>query len=89
MLLWLPLGATRQLQPCVMFNWLGSMPDTQDLLGLEGLHWHDYGKQARPGRKVGHATLAAASEIELQAACHALASQLGGLWPDLHQQLWN
>jgi 5-(carboxyamino)imidazole ribonucleotide synthase len=27
-------------------------------------HWHDYGKQARPGRKVGHATLCAPDACE-------------------------
>ena len=27
------------------------------LLREPGLHWHDYGKSARPGRKLGHLTL--------------------------------
>ena len=29
------------------------------LLGLPGVHYHDYGKSPRPGRKLGHCTLVA------------------------------
>jgi 5-(carboxyamino)imidazole ribonucleotide synthase len=28
------------------------------------VHWHDYGKQPRPGRKIGHCTVVAASAVE-------------------------
>lgn len=55
----LPLGATDLRAPALMFNWIGAMPSTEDLLKVPDLHWHDYGKQPRPGRKVGHATLLA------------------------------
>lgn len=55
----LPLGSTKLRAPALMFNWIGAMPDAGALLKVPDLHWHDYGKQPRPGRKVGHATLLA------------------------------
>jgi 5-(carboxyamino)imidazole ribonucleotide synthase len=85
----MPLGSTIQQQPSLMFNWLGNLPDRQALLAHSGLHWHDYGKQPRAGRKLGHATLTAASEWELQQAATLLAGQLGGHWPQLLQQLFS
>jgi 5-(carboxyamino)imidazole ribonucleotide synthase len=55
----LPLGSTALRAPALMFNWIGAMPSAEKMLTVPDLHWHDYGKQARPGRKVGHATLLA------------------------------
>ena len=48
-----------------MLNWIGEMPDASAVLADPGGHWHDYGKEARTGRKVGHATLRADTEAEL------------------------
>ncbi len=56
-MLGLPLGSTRMLGHACMLNWLGAMPDATPVLGQASGHWHDYGKQPRDGRKVGHATL--------------------------------
>ncbi|HDS1534146.1 TPA: 5-(carboxyamino)imidazole ribonucleotide synthase [Stenotrophomonas maltophilia] len=53
----LPLGSTRMLGHACMLNWLGEMPDPLPVLAQASGHWHDYGKEAREGRKVGHATL--------------------------------
>lgn len=53
----LPLGSTRMLGHACMLNWLGAMPDPAPVLAQASGHWHDYGKQSRDGRKVGHATL--------------------------------
>lgn len=53
----LPLGDTRMLGHACMLNWLGQMPDAKAVLAEPAGHWHDYGKQAREGRKVGHANL--------------------------------
>ncbi|MEF9978936.1 MAG: 5-(carboxyamino)imidazole ribonucleotide synthase [Thermomonas sp.] len=53
----LPLGDTRMLGTACMLNWIGTMPDAAAVLGEASGHWHDYGKQPRAGRKVGHATL--------------------------------
>ncbi|MEA9586431.1 5-(carboxyamino)imidazole ribonucleotide synthase [Xanthomonas sp. WHRI 10064A] len=55
----LPLGSTAMRGHACMLNWLGAMPDAVAFLAVPGGHWHDYGKQSRDGRKVGHATLRA------------------------------
>jgi 5-(carboxyamino)imidazole ribonucleotide synthase len=52
----LPLGSTRALGHAVMVNCIGRMPPAARALALEGVHLHDYGKSARPGRKLGHLT---------------------------------
>ena len=53
----MPLGSTRALGHTAMINFLGTMPARNALLAIDGLTFHDYGKQARPGRKVGHCTI--------------------------------
>jgi 5-(carboxyamino)imidazole ribonucleotide synthase len=53
----LPLGSTRPLGHTAMINFLGEMPDRERLLAIEGLAFHDYGKEPRPGRKLGHCTI--------------------------------
>lgn len=65
----MPLGSTAS-QPTVMLNCIGWMPPESETAALTAIHRHDYGKAARPGRKVGHLTLAA-SETELIAAWQA------------------
>jgi len=56
-ILGLPLGSTAIRGVAAMRNLIGRVPPRERLLGLEGLHLHDYGKEPRPGRKVGHCTL--------------------------------
>lgn len=55
----LPLGSTKALGEAAMVNFIGQIPPHKELLGIPGLHLHDYHKAAKPGRKVGHATLVA------------------------------
>ncbi len=80
----LPLVKPRLHSPTVMLNLLGDLwfdaqgaertPDWAAVLALPGAHLHLYGKaSARPGRKMGHltvtaATPAAARDMALQAA---------------------
>jgi 5-(carboxyamino)imidazole ribonucleotide synthase len=73
----LPLGNTRMLGHACMLNWIGAMPDAAPVLGEAGGHWHDYGKEPRAGRKVGHATLRAASPDELADALRRVGESLG------------
>jgi 5-(carboxyamino)imidazole ribonucleotide synthase len=73
----LPLGDTRMLGHACMLNWIGAMPDANAVLGEAGGHWHDYGKQPREGRKVGHATLRADSPRELAQALQRVGAGLG------------
>jgi 5-(carboxyamino)imidazole ribonucleotide synthase len=53
----LPLGSTRARGHSAMINLVGEMPTRDPLLAEPALHWHDYGKTARPGRKLGHLTI--------------------------------
>lgn len=77
----LPLGETERLAPCAMLNVVGAFPERDAVLTIPGTRWHDYGKAPRPGRKIGHITVLAASEEQLServAAIEALlANDLG------------
>jgi 5-(carboxyamino)imidazole ribonucleotide synthase len=53
----LPLGSTRALGHAAMVNFIGRMPDRHRLLQIEGLAFHDYGKEPRAARKLGHCTI--------------------------------
>jgi 5-(carboxyamino)imidazole ribonucleotide synthase len=53
----LPLGATGARGHACMINLIGQMPSRTALLAEPGLHLHDYGKEPRPGRKLGHCTI--------------------------------
>jgi 5-(carboxyamino)imidazole ribonucleotide synthase len=57
-ILGLPLGSTRARGAHAMLNLIGVLPDPARVLAIPGAHLHDYGKEPRPGRKVGHVTLA-------------------------------
>ena len=78
----LPLGETLITSPAVMFNLLGEMPpyarqqSAEEFLS-QGVHWHDYHKTPREGRKIGHVTVTAESETGLKARAAQLASELG------------
>jgi 5-(carboxyamino)imidazole ribonucleotide synthase len=83
-----PLVAPRQHSPCVMLNLLGELwfreapqetePDWSAVLALPGVHLHLYGKaSARPGRKMGHLTITAASAGEADAVARQVAAWLG------------
>ncbi|MGF6712113.1 5-(carboxyamino)imidazole ribonucleotide synthase [Luteibacter sp. W1I16] len=63
----LPLGDTGVRGASAMLNWIGDMPDPAPVLSVADGHWHDYGKEARPGRKVGHATICATDAGSLRA----------------------
>jgi 5-(carboxyamino)imidazole ribonucleotide synthase len=73
----LPLGDTAARGSSVMLNWIGTLPDARGVLATPGAHWHDYGKRPRAGRKVGHATVCAATPAELADRLDALAAALG------------
>lgn len=72
-----PLGATNAQGCSAMINWIGAMPDPARGLSCSRVHWHDYGKVARPGRKVGHVTLRAEGLLELQSLIGKFALTLG------------
>jgi 5-(carboxyamino)imidazole ribonucleotide synthase len=83
-----PLVAPRLHSCAVMLNLLGDLwfaagdaarePDWASLLALPGVHLHLYGKaQARPGRKMGHLTVTAASPEQARAVALQAAAVLG------------
>lgn len=72
-----PLGDTGLRAPSAMLNFVGALPDSDPVLAQPGAHWHDYGKSARPGRKVGHATLSLPSTRALATALEGLGTALG------------
>jgi len=73
----LPLGTTRMLGHACMLNWIGAMPDPSPVLEQASGHWHDYGKQPRDGRKVGHATLRDDDAAALARALEQVGDALG------------
>jgi 5-(carboxyamino)imidazole ribonucleotide synthase len=82
-----PLVAPRLHSPCVMLNLLGDLwqrggvvaePDWRAVLALPGAHLHLYGKrEPRPGRKMGHLTITAASTDEAELHAGEAARRLG------------
>jgi 5-(carboxyamino)imidazole ribonucleotide synthase len=61
----LPLGETAMRGHAAMLNLIGSIPDPIHLLAIPGAYLHLYGKEPRPGRKVGHVTVCAESRPRL------------------------
>jgi 5-(carboxyamino)imidazole ribonucleotide synthase len=59
-----------------MVNVIGTMPRAREILGLPGLHWHDYGKTPRPGRKLGHVTFVTRSRPARERVARQLRSRL-------------
>jgi 5-(carboxyamino)imidazole ribonucleotide synthase len=72
----LPLGSTRPRGFSAMLNLIGTMPAREGLLAEEELHLHDYGKQPRPGRKLGHCTLVEGSAAARDRRARRLLAQL-------------
>ena len=84
----LPLLQPRQHSPAIMLNLLGDLwfradgkeasPPWDQVLALPGTHLHLYGKlAARPGRKMGHLNLIAATAAEVRANALQAAALLG------------
>jgi 5-(carboxyamino)imidazole ribonucleotide synthase len=61
----LPLGSTRPRGSSAMVNLIGAVPDTAAVAGVPGAHLHLYGKEPRPGRKLGHVTVVVEEPQEL------------------------
>ena len=53
----LPLGPTDLSGEAAMANLIGTLPPPEAVLAIPGAHLHLYGKEPRPGRKLGHVTL--------------------------------
>ena len=53
----LPLGRTENVGWSAMVNLIGEIPEVPRIARTPGAHLHLYGKQPRPGRKLGHVTI--------------------------------
>jgi len=73
----LPLGTPAMRRHACMLNWIGVLPDLRPILACPGGHWHAYAKVARPGRKLGHATIRAQTPAALAAMLADLGPALG------------
>ncbi len=63
-ILGLPLGPTAS-RSATLFNLIGAAPATESILAVPGAHLHLYGKEPRPGRKLGHVTLVEPDDEQL------------------------
>jgi 5-(carboxyamino)imidazole ribonucleotide synthase len=72
-----PLGSTAAVGVSAMVNCIGALPDRAAVLAVPGAHFHDYAKEPRPGRKVGHVTVTAADPEELRARVGQLRDRAG------------
>ena len=72
----LPLGATTPRGYSAMVNLIGAIPPAERVLQIPHAHLHLYGKEPRPGRKVGHITLRADTPDERNARLVELLSVL-------------
>jgi 5-(carboxyamino)imidazole ribonucleotide synthase len=72
----LPLGSTAARGHSAMLNLIGTMPERHKLLDEPGLHLHDYGKIARPGRKLGHMTIVESTSGKAAARAQRLLRRL-------------
>ena len=71
-ILGLPLGSTAAVGHAGMVNFIGRLPPLAEALEIEGAHYHDYGKSARPNRKLGHGTVVRGTAAERDAALQRL-----------------
>ena len=72
----MPLGGTSMQGEAGMLNLIGQMPPAAEIFGTEGCYLHNYGKEPRPGRKLGHVTTIRNSPAERNAALLELAKCL-------------
>lgn len=74
----LPLGSTAPRAHCAMINLIGTLPDRAAFLDVPDLHWHDYGKTPRAGRKLGHITVLAAGQSARDRLARKLLQTVSG-----------
>ena len=73
-----PLGATQTVGVCGMVNLIGRCPALRDFARLPGVHVHWYGKEPRPGRKVGHLNFVERTQGDLDGVMAAALRMLEG-----------
>ena len=74
----MPLGSTGLRGASTMLNLIGETPDSGRILDIEGSHLHLYGKEARPGRKLGHVTVRSDDPEVLDSGVKAIEELIAG-----------
>ena len=72
----MPLGETTLLGAPGMLNIIGAMPQHSELLHNPSVNLHDYGKEARTNRKLGHLTIVAENAVSRDTQLKDLAKYL-------------
>lgn len=74
----MPLGSTDANRPTCMINIISEKGNIPAIMALPYTHLHLYGKEERPGRKLGHITIQADSLDELKWRIKNVAGYLPG-----------
>lgn len=72
-----PLGSTARTGYSIMFNLIGTMPPRAPFLALPGVHLHDYGKEPRTGRKLGHVNVVADTQETCRKYARLIEQKIG------------
>lgn len=82
----MPLGSTKLIRETTMINILGEDTLADELLAIDGVHVHWYGKEKRTGRKMGHINVCGDYSGELQRKLCELAKLLDAhAFPAVHE----
>jgi len=73
----LPLGATQLRGHAAMVNFIGGLPEPEQVLSLDNAHLHYYDKQPRKGRKVAHAAVRSDNVQQYSATLQRLTELAG------------
>ncbi|MGB5247999.1 MAG: 5-(carboxyamino)imidazole ribonucleotide synthase [Gammaproteobacteria bacterium] len=73
----LPLGHTRAVGHAGMVNFLGELPELNQVLAIPGAHFHSYDKAPRPLRKLGHCTVVRRNPADRDTAMRELLALAG------------
>ena len=68
----LPVGSCEAPNPVAMINLIGALPAKSEICAIAGASYHDYGKEPKQGRKVGHVTVVAKEQAEFERALAAV-----------------
>ena len=72
----MPPGPTGMTAPSGMLNLIGTMPEDRAPFEKPPCYLHDYGKEPRPGRKLGHVTVVVSDPSERDEILGKLAKSL-------------
>jgi 5-(carboxyamino)imidazole ribonucleotide synthase len=80
----LPLGSVTAKGHSIMINCIGQMPALAEVLACPNAHYYNYNKEARPHRKLGHITLNANTQAEVEQAYNWLLKHVPLLREGIH-----